>query len=97
MIVFAQSAKTKQTILILEPLTSGKPMVVDMVHASQTWHTPLDQGIRGRFLFFVSHCARLSARNANVGGKWHSKDILKEESNNATALLEQFLKSERGP
>jgi hypothetical protein len=54
MIVFVQLAKTKHTILILEPLTSGKPMVVGM-QASQTWHTPLDQGIRGRFLFFVSH------------------------------------------
>jgi hypothetical protein len=86
--LYSQVSKAKHTILILEPLTSGKPMVVGM-YASQTWHPSTKvYGDGSCFLFRIVE----DDPDETQCWKWHPTDIniLEEEGNNATALLEQF-------
>jgi hypothetical protein len=87
-------ANAKHTILMLEPLSTSRRMVVGM-YASQTWHPSTKiYGDGSCFLFRILE----DTPEESKCWKWHPKEILEEEgddssnseSNNATALLEQF-------
>jgi hypothetical protein len=84
--LYSRVSKAKHTILLLEPLTSGKPMVVGM-YASENWHPSTKvYGDGSCFLFRAVE----DDPDETQCWKWHPKDILEEDGGNEAALLEQF-------
>eukprot|EP00934_Nitzschia_sp_Nitz4_P002802 Nitzschia sp. Nitz4//scaffold530_size3649//1391//3416//NITZ4_009262-RA/size3649-augustus-gene-0.2-mRNA-1//-1//CDS//3329554111//2792//frame0 len=92
--LYRNVARTRRTIMLIEPISTKEEMVVGMF-APQTWHpSPKVYGDGSCFLFRVVP----TNPDENNGGtncwKWHPKELqnLLDDSldENTTALLEQF-------
>jgi hypothetical protein len=87
-------SKARHTIMLIEPISTSEKMVVGM-YAPQTWHASTK--IYGDGSCFLFRILEDKPDESNCW-KWHPKELLEEEgddsiggnSDNATALLEQF-------
>lgn len=96
--LYKYCSRTRRTIMLIEPISTKKEMVIGMF-APQTWHPSTK--VYGDGSCFLFRIVEDQADGETNCWKWHPKDLsslmenpeeldASSSSNNATALLEQF-------
>ena len=90
--LYKHCSRSRRTIMLIEPLSTKKEMVIGMF-APQTWHP--SNKVYGDGSCFLFRIVEDQPDGETACWKWHPKDLSNllegsEDGNNTTALLEQF-------